>query len=393
LVVLALAFTACNKDDDHKNDKEGNMVRLMAGDAANNDLHFINPYKKETKKIQLTHPDASIYSGESGKYGYIFHRTNNAVQIIDSGITEHGDHADFISEPQLLSRTLDIQTPGHFSALNGWVIIFNDGDGSVSLFEERHIVNNSYTPRKVQISPAHQGGAVPLDNNRFAVTVKEEGTQGSLPQKVKIIDSNGATIATPGNSAAGIRGAASNGTWGAFGSTDGLLAVKGDGTAKVVTNIAPLENTEGKWMEAVLGHRNLPNHFFGHARNLGIFKVDVNANTITHVLPTEGNTIFSHGLDQDGEQLFVMMRNGSMKILNAITGAEVKEITGLFPPYTEGPAPSFAVSKFHIFIADPASGEISAYKRSDFTFDYKMNTQGKPLQLRFLGSSMKGGDH
>jgi hypothetical protein len=88
------------------------------------------------------------------------------------------------------------------------------------------------------------------------------------------------------------------------------LVVKEDGTAKLIPNIAPMENTSGNWMGTVLGHPNL-NHFFGRARNLGIFKIDYENNKITPVLATTSNTILSQALDFDGKNLFALTTDGN----------------------------------------------------------------------------------
>ncbi|MBL3659013.1 hypothetical protein [Fulvivirga sediminis] len=201
-LAIAMAFlTACGDDDTtdvieeqiNFSEMESDWVRLSL-------LHDnkIEVMQANTGEISYTvegelEEGSQYHTSNTGRYITIIERANNKVRFIDSGIVNHGDHGH--EQPaKWLDLELDGPLPTHYSSSEGHIVIFNDGDGSITLIDENQLEIPSYQPKvfSFENTVAHHGAAIRLQNGKFAVTFNDK--PGTIPGIVKLVDANGNVI-------------------------------------------------------------------------------------------------------------------------------------------------------------------------------------------------------
>jgi hypothetical protein len=226
---------------------------LMVSDAVTNDVTMVYLREGKVEKMQVANPKSYIYSTD--RYIYSIQRDQNQLQFLDTGLDAKGN-----GKPTMLSKKMDMKLPTHFYASGDYGIIFNDGDGTVGLVNVANLAKGNESDSKIINfgGAIHHGAAAMYDNGTIAVTDKEGNVPGALPQKVVIIDQTGKRVFTNAVTVTGIHGEASNGKVALFGSTNGVIAVNQDGTARLIPYPASLTNTSGNWLGTIAGNKKTP---------------------------------------------------------------------------------------------------------------------------------------
>lgn len=123
----------------------------------------------------------------------------SSYRILDMGMweQEHGDHSHIYStEPALSSLELQADHTGHVISNHGKTAFFADGTGSFDVLNpadltgEDQFTATDVATEKVTLPDPHHGFAIPLENDRFLVSVgTEEERTGAA-----VIDSHGKVI-------------------------------------------------------------------------------------------------------------------------------------------------------------------------------------------------------
>ncbi|MFD2034296.1 hypothetical protein ACFSKL_05810 [Belliella marina] len=302
---------------------ESEWVRLALWNE-NSKLGLLNPVSEEFAQPDLPafSTTSANYVTSSGRYIVSMERAEGNVRFFDSGLENHSDHGHAYS-PKWLSATAVAPLPTHFSSTSGNIVIFNDGDGSVTLARETNMETPSFTPTIISGlgNGVHHGAATWLKGNKLAVTFKDEGTEGSLPQRVKLLDLSGDLISENEEvSVTGIHGDASNGDFAVFGATEGVVVAGADDQIKLIANPSPLESTSGNWMGTIKGNDNI-SKFYGYASQQGIFEIDPIANTIKPIFLS--NNIKTYLLSADGGHLIVQTKDNVVKVFDTTSGIEL----------------------------------------------------------------------
>ncbi len=360
---------------------ESEYVRLVVM-ADNNQTMVMNPVRNEitrTVEAPLTE-GARYYVSNSGQYITSIERVEGQVRFFDTGIINHKDHGHD-EAARWLDKVVSAPRPTHYSATGEHIVIFNDGDGSISHIEESRLEFPAYQPKVImpENTFAYHGAAVRLNSGLFAVTHKEAGTPGSLPQTVKLFNDQGQVQHENADvRVTGIHGDASNGKVGLFGSTNGIIVADNNNDIRLIAHPAnlPLRDTSGFWMGTVKGH-DRQDVFYGWARQLGIFRIDPVANTITAFY--EGNDVRNYHFSADGQMLIVETRDNRVRVYSAGSGGEMaNNMVNMARPTMPQPAnelemmsvmndpdPVLSASAKFLYVLEPSRNKVSVYRLSD----------------------------
>lgn len=155
----------------------------------------------------------------------------STLKLVDLGSwsVAHGDHSDSkVAEPRLLDTALKVQGLGHVSPNGDLTAIFDDGDGSIEVFETQHLIDQGVEPVRTLNVPAHHGNAVPLPGGRLVHTT----STGAEVNGIKLLASDGRVVAESSD-CPGLHGSAVAKESLVLGCADGVLLVKGDTITKV----------------------------------------------------------------------------------------------------------------------------------------------------------------
>ncbi|MCH7401525.1 hypothetical protein ACFOUP_13845 [Belliella kenyensis] len=287
-------------------------------------IGLLNPTNNNNTQPDLSpfHADGANYLSSSGRYIVSIERVDGKVRFFDTGIENHNDHGHEYT-PKWITATANAPLPTHFSTTNGQIIIFNDGDGSVTWARESTLETPSFSPTIISNigNGVHHGAATWLTGNKFAVTFKDENASGSLPQRVKLIDNTGQVIyQNEAVTVTGIHGDASNGKYAIFGAAEGVIVASDNNQIKLIPNPSPLNATSGNWMGTIKANDNI-NTFYGYARQQGIFEINPAMDAITPVLLS--NTIKTYFLSADGGYLIVQLNDNTVKVFDTANRNEV----------------------------------------------------------------------
>lgn len=331
IVFFVTCLWSCNQEDDGPlpptgqvfEESESEWVRIALWDDEGL-ISLLDPRESQILKPDLPSfvAGAGNHVSPSGRYIVSMERQEGRVRFFDTGIENHGDHAHQ-HDPKWLDAVVEAPLPTHLDASHGHIVIFNDGDGSVTWVREQAMETPSFQPAIIlpANTNAHHGAAAWLSGNRLAVTFQDPDASGALPQYVKILDDNGDILhENPEIKVTGIHGDASNGKYALFGGTEGIIVASQDNTLKLIPNPSPLNPASGNWMGTIRGHDQLE-VFYGFARNHGIFKVDPETEIIENIY--SGDDVHGYMISPDGKHLVVQRTNGNVKVYQAETGVEL----------------------------------------------------------------------
>lgn len=326
LLAISALFTACSKDDDSVNDDvdhndEHKNASLLISDANSTTLNFINVDNKEVTAYQASYAKGSVYVTESGRYAVITHRDNNYTETFNiGGEIDHGDHSHNLGETGFGAIKFESQKPTHFKSEQDYVAVYNDGDATLSIFNEKTIENSTTVKNIPTGTTAHHGAMVIFKNGNIAVT--NLGNGAVLPEKVHIINQDGEVVSKEEQSlsTSGIHGSAGNNTTALFGSNTGVLVVKDNGEQKIIDY--PTNFEENVWFGSILGTTS-DAIFVGYTSSKGAYFININSEEITPIHETA--ELFKCMVSRDKKEVLSLTKNGDIKVTNVISNSVVYE--------------------------------------------------------------------
>lgn len=361
VLLLTLLATACDADDEE--------LVVSEEDFATMESEWVRLTLLEDDQIKLLQANtgqvldsvsvplaagARYYTSNSGRYLTVTERNDNRLRFFDSGVINHEDHGHQ-QRVGWLGITVDAPLPTHYASTGGHAVIFNDGDGSITHVNEAQLELPSYEPRVITFpTVAHHGAGFRLDNGRFAITFKNTDEPGGIPQMVKYLDAQGSVSDENGGVVvAGIHGDATNGKYGVFGSTDGVILVDGQRIDLIPNDTALLSPARGFWIGTLKGHDKTPT-FFGRAGSVGSFLIDPVAKSMKPVYL--GDDIVGDMLSFDGAHYIIHTKDRRIRVYDATTGTllneRVVEMANI-PVLNTGLVPSPVVDLDNMDLPDP----------------------------------------
>jgi hypothetical protein len=382
-LTILIGISACQKDDtpDIKAKDENQFVRLLVSDLDNNTMSLVTPHKNETETFTSQFAASTIYPTASGRFAAVLNTANNHVQFFDSGIEAHGEHAHMKGTPKWAKTIADAPRPTHVYSSGNYITIFNDGDGSLSLITEEDLHNVEKATHLVVDRP-HHGAAVRFTNGTFAVTEKDNSVSGSLPERVKILDGNGAIVHASSVATGGIHGEGSNGTMALFGSVNGILQVNDNGSQRLIPYPASFGS---KWIGTVY-HGKASDQFVGYISKYGVYFISPENNAISPVVESEN--IVAARFDHEGKDILVLQNDGTLMVFDGKLGAKKAErkLSLVFP--ADNKIPALTASKNYVYVTNPQGAEVLMLNKDNLSDFRKFAIPGRPGRISLIGADV-----
>ncbi|MGM9507428.1 hypothetical protein ACS5NO_06870 [Larkinella sp. GY13] len=380
--LLAASLSACHTDDSktvQPTDNEAAFTRLLVSDAETGDLTLVNPAKQTTEKFSAPFGANALYPTASGRFSAVVNRANHHVRFFDSGIVDHGDHADVKGTPKWAALTLEASLPTHVYVWGNRIVVFNDGEGSLSLTTEDELHTAGAKAKVIKVDVPHHGAVVPFSNGTFAVTKKDNSVAGTLPQGVKIVDENGVVVKESTIAVTSIHGDVGNGEVALFGTTNGILSVNKDGNQQLIKY--PADFGTG-WLGSIVYDQSSKT-FYGFGAALGVYRIDLVTNTLTPLLKTD--QLHSFKISNDGD-VFAMLTDGTLKGFNA-SGSALHDLKVVDAIAADAKVkPDFSITKRYVYVTDPVKNQIIPVLRSSFSAKPAISVPGKPYRIVVIGA-------
>ena len=383
-VALISIFAACKKNKTEEPiiiNTEHKYIRVLVSDELTNQLSFVNPVDGTVSFFSAKFPKSALYTTGSNRFASIIHRDNNLLEIFDSGFEFHGDHVDIKGTPKFGALIGDGNKPTHFKTKANEIITFNDGDGTLSVANEADFHNVGAKMRTINASNvAHHGAMTKFNNGTYAITVKDGFIAGTLPERVKIINSNGAEISASSIQTKGIHGNAGNGLISLFGSASGILMVTQAGVQELIPYPTSFDKA---WFGTILEAKKAEK-FIGYTGAKGAFFINPTSKTVTPIF--ESGDIMQCKVDFEGQNLHILLHNGLLKIFNLSTGNLIKE-ANVMPEVdkTEKQKPTIEATKRYTYITMPKLGELYQIDNNNLSDITKIKVSATPYRLTIVG--------
>lgn len=393
---------------EHGEEAEASLTgRLLVGDADSGHVFVVDLVTEEISELDLHLPGpvSALYASPSHRYGYAIYRGDegdHAIHVIDGGVflVPHGDHEDLVVVPvSEVGLTVNDDRPIHFTNGGEWSAIFHDGSGRVALLNEHEIEEegHAYEVPYLEAGPQH-GAAVPIENDLFAVTVKNpdypDKNPSSLPIGVEIRNLDDEIVWDEAREdCPGMHGEAHNHDGSAYGCVGWVLFIEqhdDEFSHWKIENDASLP--EGARIGTVWGHEDSP-HFFGKAtaryeggfEDLGIWMIDPEGDEMSLALaPSETKNSVTSAFSHDGSALYVLTYDGMLNVIDAADGDLIGE-AHLTDPIDPEARPSFIIVGETLFLSDRATQHIIAFDLDHMEVAEEWEVDGTPSSLAFVG--------
>ncbi|MHA7100050.1 hypothetical protein [Roseivirga pacifica] len=384
LFLAVFALTACSDDDgetpthDHE---EGQFVRVLVSDQDQANYYVVNPHEGTVETVAGQYAAGRLYTSPSGRYVSVINTDDNLATFFDSGIEAHGDHAHVKGTPKWALSKATASRPVHYYGKGDNILVFNDGEGSISHFKES-TMHTEAEARVFDIGDAHHGAPALFNNGTIAVTEKDGSTAWTLPERVKVIDMNGNTLHESTIQTSGIHGEAGNGETVLFGSVEGILRVNQDGSQLLIENP---ESFGDEWIGTII-YGEESETFIGFDGGRGVYEIDIATNSINTI--EENANLSAATFDWEGHHLILVYTDGTVKVLDGhgfgTIASEQLEIN--FPAEGSKGAPTYAASEEFLYISDGINGSIAMYELETLEFVGTLALPGKPARMALMGS-------
>lgn len=400
LLLIAAAFTACKKDNDTIIDpeapddtaKEYKYVRVLVSDELSPQLNLLDPFTGTVNAFNGKYPLANLYGTASGRYATVLYPAQNLVEVFDSGLMSHDDHIDVDRPAQWTTATATGLKPTHFKSKGTESIIFNDGDGTLSVGNDADFrtPNAKFSVINAGLLP-HHGAMAQLSNGSYAVTVAK--TAGASPNRVQIISKSGSLLHASSLEVGNIHGNATDGNvavFGAFSSlaatSGGVLVVNASGEQRLIPN----PDGFGAFRLGSIYYAASAKKFIGYAATKGAYMIDVVTNKMTAIY--SGVDAFQCKVDYAGKNLLILTLDGKLRIYDLSSGALKKEGTVIGAINTADTyKPVLEATDRFAYLAVPASGEIHQISLADLSKVTKHKVSARPVRLTLMGFESSAG--
>ncbi|MCS7057951.1 MAG: hypothetical protein NZ849_02000 [Meiothermus sp.] len=353
--------------------EEHHPGRLVVADGKTGLLQVIDLEKGEVVGRFTVPGPASVYTAPGGQYAFAVHREQNRVSVVYSGLglEDHGDHKDLVLQTPYIWATLNTgPKPTHLKSHGDRIAIYNDGDGTVALFDARKLGLVADFSEISTGAPDH-GAPVPLAQ---VVLV------GSLNRGVVEVYTYGGRKVTQFEGCPRLHGQAVLGNTVAYGCADGVLLVEQRGSGFAARKLAnPASAPQGARVGTLVAHPKYP--FFIGNFGQGLVRVD----STLSVYPLPARPV-RFGFDQGG-RLVVLTADGHLHTLEPATGKVLRSLKVAEPITATGEGavrPSMALGDGVAYVALPEKGEVLEIELDGMELKRRLNVGGTPGSLAWL---------
>lgn len=383
LLATTALITSCQKDPevDPNDIQEFKHIRVLVTDREGTAVTLLTPRTDKIETFQAQHPMAAVYSTASGRYAVLTHRLQNSIQAFDTGLENHGDHADVKGMPKWAAVSSNAPRPTHFKSKGAEAMIFNDGDGSLSIANENqfHTMGATFTHINAG-NVAHHGAMAKFSNGTYAITEKDGSIAGTLPERVKIIDASGKVLHTSTVQTRGIHGNATDGSVALFGSASGILVIESSGKQRLIAHPADFGTA---WFGTILWGEQA-GAFVGYTAAKGAFLIDVKTDRITPIVASDD--IMQCKLDYTGAHLVTLMHAGEVRVYD-LKANKLETSDQLLPATAKDETlkPQLEATSKYLYVTQPKSGELLVARVGSLSTIRRIKVSAAPHRLTILG--------
>ncbi|GAB2473279.1 hypothetical protein GCM10011375_26400 [Hymenobacter qilianensis] len=391
-ILAATVFTSCDDDQELSTrpstdpGKEYRFVRVLIADEQAATLTQLTPATAAIESFNAKFPLATLYPTASGRFAAVMYANQNLVEMFDTGLESHDDHIDVKGTPKWGAISSTGARPSHFKSKGTESLIFNDGDGTLSVGNdvEFHVAGAKFKAINVGLLP-HHGAMAQFDNGNYAVTMAK--ASGASPTSVKIINKAGAEVQAAKLETGNIHGNATDGSNAVFGcwtttaNTSGsVLVVKASGEQRLILNPADF----GAFRLGTIYYAKGAKKYIGYVATKGAYLIDITTDKITPIYA--GADAFQCKPDYAGNNLHVLTLDGKLRVYDLATGA-LKRENSVIPatPAADAYKPMLEATEKFAYIAVPSLGEVHQIKVSDLSTAAKHKVTSRPVRLTVLG--------
>lgn len=397
--LIAVSISACKKEneeiipDENKETtgKEFKYLRVFVSDELTNKLNIIDPFEAKISTFDTKYPLASLYGIAGGRYAAVLYGSQNLAEVFDTGLQSHTDHVDIIHPGKWAAITSTNLKPTHFKTSGEESLIFNDGEGTLSLgiISDFNTAGAKFKTINAGINP-HHGAMAQFDNGTIAVTT---APVGGTANRVIVIDKQGKRVHESTLEIGAIHGNATDGTNAVFGgftnsaaTSGGVLVVNAIGSQKMIPNPEGF----GAFRLASIYYADAAKKFIGYVATKGAYMVDILNNKITPIYT--GNDAYQCKVDFSGNKLYVLTLDGKLRIYDLALGTLIKEGSVTSPvASTDTYKPVLEASARYAYLAVPAGGEVLQIDVTDFSKVVKHKVSSRPVRLALSGFESSAG--
>lgn len=355
--------------------------RLLVADSQTGALTVVDLQHGRPVALFSTPGAANVYTTASGRFGFAVHRDANRVTVVYSGLrTEsHGDHNDLVVEAPYIMATVNTgPKPTHFTSHGEWSAIFNDGDGSVALFNEGEFEQIVRFSRFPTMGPDHGVAVVTGGVTMIGEVVLVGGVNLG---RVDVYSLDGQFIRSF-DGCPRLHGEAIRGEVAAFGCADGVLLIENQqGTLAARKLFNPTGTPSDVRVGTIVAHENVP-HFVGNFGQ-GLVFINPLSNTMTPVPLPERLVRF--GLDLTGDFLVALTADGKLHVLDPLTGAARGSLDAVSPLRAGvNLRPGFSLGEGLAYLSDPFTGDVVEVDLEALQVTQRISVGGAPTGLTML---------
>jgi ABC-type Zn uptake system ZnuABC Zn-binding protein ZnuA len=383
-------------EEAHSDAEAGSMVRLAVNDYESGTVKIIDLSTGELVATYNLSARATLYTSQSGRYVYAVQGDGNIVNVIDSGVRQiwHDDHYDTeIGEAALLDFALQGQRPVHFVLWGDQVSVFNDGDGTVAVFNESDIHNVDAEITMLSTDRPHHGVGAAVGDYILAGIPNMADEDDSLPIGVAVYTLDGEEI-TRFENCPGLHGEAHAGNNGiAFACSDGILIVRWNGDDFTAAKLNYPEGS-GDNRAGTLNAAHGGQYVLGNFGQDNLIAIDLMAETMERIeLPAEVWRFAVY--EEDPSKAVVLTLDGSLHMVDIASG-DVQGSIQVVEPFTRPSRPAarpvFALNGRFAYVSEPLPGDIAIVDLDTMQLEEaRISVGGKPSSLAAFG--MMGEDH
>jgi hypothetical protein len=417
LVVACGAPTSPAVSDDQP---EYSLGRLVVADAMTGTLTVVDLDDRSMPGTLSLDNASAVYASNTSSGGFVYatQRMQNQTNILESGteFEAHEDHYHIKKKaPKLLPKPITGALPTHFTFNQGWVSLFNDGDGTVDFLSETQLARGEVNPTRASTGTAHHGVAI-VHGERLIATMSMPDTQmladGGTTIRELAAGATDRALARPDTvkdtfgGCSSLHGEYTTGDKVAFGCANGALVLTWN-TAAAKFDSALIPNPAGRTerIGTVEGHEKMPVFVgnFDRAPANGLAIIDPRTNTITPMnLPTRR---FAFRVDERGEHILVLTMDGNLHKFKLNAGATAMEAEGMplkvMPEFAVWPAtpprPAMTIGWDRVYVSDPRDGTVKEISVKEWKLEHTFTIGGAPASISLTSMSpdwaSKNDDH
>lgn len=379
-LAIMLTLSGCsegeNQADSHSHQDPHHalptMSRVVITEQESNSLYVLDG-KDWTVLAQFTmqNSPSALKTSPDGRYALAMQRTQNLVEIIDSGIEAeaHGDHFHLHAEkPQLLNVQYQGVKPTHYDLGKDVAALFFDGDSTSGEHAEFRVLSDATIATASSVAHydftyAVHGAAQVFGQHAFTGIV-DNAANPALPNKVIALEMHNDhfhEISTAPDECPALHGSAQSKTQVAFACGDGVIVIDTPDTTPQFTKLAnPAGLETNARLGTVVGFTDADKLLF-LTRNAQAFYLAQGELTEVNWKSSPDEVALGHYAAKDA---FVVVSSlGTLKVFNAAANfAQSQNITLWQTPPTLGSGQKFQITQDqrtgHLLVSDPIHNQL-----------------------------------